>query len=69
MLVLTRKKGQAVVAGDVRVKVLSVNGNRVKLGFVGPLGCKILRAELPPQKAPDQGPTHWMELAEPPKER
>ena len=47
MLVLSRKQGQRVVIGkDVRVTVLEVRGDRVKLGFNGPLEVPIHRREL-----------------------
>ncbi len=47
MLVLTRKTRQEVMIGqDIRVTVLSVQGNRVKLGFCGPKEVAIRRLEL-----------------------
>ena len=37
MLVLSRKRGEAIVIADnITVTVLEVQGNRVKLGFVAP---------------------------------
>jgi len=53
MLVLTRKNGEAVlIDGTVRVKVLSVQGSRVKLGFSAPLDVAIQREELLSQSSP-----------------
>jgi carbon storage regulator len=47
MLVLTRKAGeQIVIDGDIRIEVLEVQGNRVRLGIKAPSGVTILRAEL-----------------------
>jgi len=47
MLVLTRKDGEAVlIDGVIRVKVLSVQGSRVKLGFVAPPDIAIQREEI-----------------------
>lgn len=48
MLVLNRKPGEEVVIGDsIRVTVVEIRGNRVKLGFSGPREVQIVRAELP----------------------
>lgn len=47
MLVLSRKKDQAVVIGrDVRVLVVELRGDSVKLGLEAPRDSKILREEL-----------------------
>ena len=47
MLVLTRKPDQAVQIGDdVKVVVLDINRNQVKLGFMAPDSVTILRTEL-----------------------
>ena len=47
MLVISRKPGQgAVIAGNIRVVVLSAHGNRVKLGFHGPTNVPIHRDEV-----------------------
>jgi carbon storage regulator len=47
MLVLSRKSGQEIViAGNIRVRVLEVRGNRVRLGFTAPDDVEIQRAEL-----------------------
>jgi hypothetical protein len=45
MLVLTRKTNEAVMIGDdVEVVVLSVQGNRVRLGITAPRSVSILRS-------------------------
>lgn len=47
MLVLSRKTGErTIIAGNVRVVVLSVQGDRVKLGFDGPPEVPIHREEV-----------------------
>lgn len=49
MLVLARKVGETVQLGDdVEIKVLSIRGNRIRLGIVAPADVKILRGELQP---------------------
>lgn len=47
MLILTRKKGESVLIGkDVMVKILEVEGDRVRIGISAPNEMKVLRAEL-----------------------
>ena len=47
MLVLNRKSDQEIVlGGNIRVKVLSVKGNTVRLGIEAPGEVSILRGEL-----------------------
>jgi carbon storage regulator len=47
MLVLTRKAGERIVIADnVVVEVLEVQGNRVRIGIQAPQGVTILREEL-----------------------
>lgn len=47
MLVLSRKKEETIRIGDqVEVKVLSVNGNQVRLGLTAPRDITIMRGEL-----------------------
>lgn len=47
MLVLKRKVGETVVIdGDIRVQVLGVEGETVKLGFIAPQQIEIMREEL-----------------------
>jgi carbon storage regulator len=47
MLVLSRKLGEEVViAGNIRVKVVGIQGNRVKLGIVAPQDVTVHRDEV-----------------------
>ncbi len=63
MLVLSRKLGEKVIIGDnIRISVLTIEGNRVRLGLSAPKEVAIQREELlhrseqvaPP--APEPGP-------------
>jgi carbon storage regulator len=47
MLVLSRKLGEEIVIdGSIRVKVVGIHGNRVKLGVVAPDSVAIHRQEI-----------------------
>ena len=47
MLVLSRKKGNSVVIdGQIRITVLEVRGNTVRLGIEAPKDVPIYRSEL-----------------------
>jgi carbon storage regulator len=47
MLVLSRKSGQEVVIGDnIRLTVVAIRGNQVRLGFTAPPEVSIQREEL-----------------------
>jgi carbon storage regulator len=47
VLVLTRRRGEAIViGGDIEVTVLEVHGERVKLGISGPADVPIRREEV-----------------------
>jgi carbon storage regulator len=47
MLVLTRKQGEQIIIGEnIRITVLAVEGNRVRLGLTAPDDVSILRVEL-----------------------
>lgn len=47
MLVLSRKEGERIrIGSEIEVEVLSIRGNRVKLGFSGPKEVSIARDEL-----------------------
>ena len=55
MLVLTRKLGEEVIIGDnIRLTVVSIRGNQVRLGFTAPAAISIQRKELC-DKAEDLG--------------
>jgi carbon storage regulator len=46
MLVVTRRPGEAVIIGDgIRVVLLSVDGDRVRLGIEAPKDVPIRRSE------------------------
>lgn len=47
MLVLSRKRGQAItIGGGITVTVLDTQGDRVKLGFAAPAEVPIHREEI-----------------------
>lgn len=47
MLILTRKIGESITIGqDIRVKVVSIDQNQVRLGFDAPMDVPIFRDEL-----------------------
>jgi carbon storage regulator len=47
MLVLTRRIGQGIeIAGEIRVKVVDVRGNKVRLGITAPASVGVARLEL-----------------------
>ena len=47
MLVLTRKPGQSIIIGDgIEVQVLSVAGEKVRLGITAPRDVDIFRNEV-----------------------
>lgn len=47
MLVLSRKIGEQLrIGGDITVKVLRVQGNRIRLGIEAPDGIRVMRGEL-----------------------
>jgi carbon storage regulator len=49
MLVLSRKASESVVIdGEIRVTVIKINGNKVRLGIEAPLDVIIKRSELSP---------------------
>ena len=47
MLVLSRKEEESIMVGDdVEIKVVGINGNRVKLGIDAPKNLAIHRKEI-----------------------
>ncbi len=58
MLVLSRKSTQSIVVnGDIRITVVSIRGNQVRLGFEAPGSIAIVREELcDPARARRQQP-------------
>lgn len=50
MLVLSRKVGEEVIiGGTIRVRVLAIHGNQIRLGLVAPREVPIQREELLPE--------------------
>lgn len=47
MLVLSRKLGEEIIIADhIRVKIVGIQGNRVKLGIIAPEDVTIHREEI-----------------------
>lgn len=46
MLALTRETNESVYIGNIRVMIVRVSGNKVRLGIEAPAEVKILREEL-----------------------
>jgi carbon storage regulator len=64
MLVLSRRKGEAVHIGhEIEMTVLEIRGGRVKLGFIGPQEVPIHRKELHQKINQDPSPRYHAECA------
>lgn len=51
MLVLSRKwNEEIIIAGNIRVKILEISGNRVRLGVSAPDEVPVLREEIHGQR-------------------
>ena len=47
MLALTRKKNEAIVmSGGIEIKILDIQGDKVKIGITAPKECGIYREEI-----------------------
>ena len=46
MLVLSRKKGESIFIGDVKVTIVDVKGDRVRIGVEAPKEIPVIREEL-----------------------
>jgi carbon storage regulator len=56
MLVLSRRRDECVlIDGNIRVRVLDIRGNQVRLGFEAPEEIRIYREELETQGATVEG--------------
>lgn len=57
MLVLSRRSGERIVIDDdIVLEVVSIHGNRVKLGIVAPGEVLIRRSELLPKRGDESVP-------------
>jgi carbon storage regulator len=64
MLILTRKKGEAIAIGDhIQIQVLNIKGGQVRIGIDAPRDVYINREEFDPSLMPDEtDPTAALEL-------
>ena len=46
MLILTRRRGERIIIGDIVITMLEVNGNQARLGFEAPDDVIIHRQEV-----------------------
>ncbi len=47
MLVLTRQiEDEIIIGGDIRLKIVAINGNQVRVGITAPASVAICRGEL-----------------------
>jgi len=59
MLVLTRKPGQSIIIGDgIEVQVLSVAGEKIRLGITAPREVEIFRNEVYERIQAERGSTN-----------
>ncbi len=66
MLVLSRKLDQAIVIGDdIRVRILKIKGNTIRIGIEAPDDVRIIRSELEFDIDVTEGPYHAMSFREP----
>lgn len=62
MLVLSRRlNDEILIDGGIRVKILEITGNRIRLGVLAPVEVTILRKEVPlgrdqPTNSPAEAP-------------
>ena len=51
MLVLTRKlQEQIIISDNIKVTILQIKGNTVRLGIEAPRNVRVIRSELPPER-------------------
>lgn len=63
MLVLSRKVNEQIIIGDnIRVTIVSIRGNQVRLGFEAPSDVLIFREELHPDHAVHRAPAAAADL-------
>lgn len=46
MLVFSRKKNEAIMIGEVRVVIVDINGDKVRIGIQAPLEVPVHRQEI-----------------------
>lgn len=46
MLILSRKKDESIMVGDIEVKITSVGGDHVKIGINAPKSVPVYRKEI-----------------------
>ena len=64
MLVLSRKPGERILIGDlVKITVIRVGPNSVRLGIDAPVGMNIVREELVIQEKPATEPGGQVDVA------
>jgi carbon storage regulator CsrA len=57
MLVLSRRVGEEIIiAGNIKVMVVEVKGNRVRLGIVAPANVEVDRSEVRDRRLADANP-------------
>ena len=64
MLVLTRKVGEEIIIGDnIRVKIVSIKGDRIRVGIEAPNTVQVDRAEIHERKLVPAGVCEeWVDL-------
>jgi carbon storage regulator CsrA len=69
MLVLSRKVDDTIIIGDnIKIQVIKIKGNTIRLGIEAPSDVKILRGELAPYGVSSEKDTN-SEPVNPPKTR
>lgn len=60
MLVLTRRLGEEIVIGDaIRVKIVLIKGDRVRLGVTAPDSVPVDRSEIHERRAEFNSGSEW----------
>ena len=68
MLVLSRKVDESILVGDrIKIRIVRIQGNRVRVGIEAPEDVRIVRSELGEwPELPQEGPARveWLPAAE-----
>jgi carbon storage regulator len=60
MLVLTRRVGEEIVIdGNIRVMVVAVNGDKIRLGIIAPSSVTVDRKEVHDRRGEFEFPSEW----------